>query len=181
MIDFLAPNWNAYPILIPSLLCQTSPRWRLRICNDSPDSKFLNNCAAFRDERIEIATTEQRLGNWGHPIRKMLLDELTDEGQLVVISNGDNYCFPNLVASIERCTEDFICWPANHSYINYKIMSPRTEYGNLDISMVAIRARICKEVGWKSFLQDADWLYLQECWQKSKSWKFLTEPMSVHN
>jgi hypothetical protein len=77
--------------------------------------------------------------------------------------------------------EDFIAYGAIHNYFDYFPLYPKLEYAKIDVSMVAVRARIVKQVSWPSFVQDSDFIYLQKCWQESKSWNFLTKILSVHN
>ncbi len=180
MIHFLAPAFKTYPILVSSLICQTSPRWDARICHDGPSETFTRYI--INDPRLEYSSTPNQTEVFGHVIRKTFLEEMACDGNdLVIITNHDNYCLPILVEQIEQLKEDFICWPILHNYYHYTQLGGRIEYGKVDVSQIAVRARIAKEVGWKSFLQDSDFLYVQECWKKAKSWNFLTTTMSIHN
>jgi hypothetical protein len=141
--------------------------------------------AAFNvrnDPRIEVGSTTKRIGSWGHYIRADLINCIICEpDDLIVITNHDNYCMPNLVETIERLGEDIIIWGCSHNYYNYNILWGKIEYAKIDISMVAVRARIAKEIGWRSFLKDSDFLYCQQAWAAAKTYKFLPQIMCVHN
>ena len=180
MIYILSPAYLTYPIIVPSLLCQTSPRWRLEICHDGQDDNFIR--WIIKDERVVASSTEKRLGYWGHPIRNMLLEQLDcDPEDYVIITNHDNYFMPNTIDSLEIYNEDFVCWTIFHNYYNNLILSPKIEFGHIDISQIAVKARIAKSVGWHWIIEASDFLYIQECWIKSKTYKILTTTLGVHN
>jgi hypothetical protein len=178
MLNIISPAFITFPILIPSLLLQSSPRWRLYIGHDGPNKDFEELIP--QDPRI-IATCFQHRGNFGHHIRKDLINNLEDNGEYVVHQNHDNYLLPNFVAAIEQHTEDIVIWNCIHNYFGYKQLNSRIEYGQIDMGCIAIKSHIAKKVGWKSMLQDSDWLYIQEAWKESKTHRWLPQNIFVHN
>lgn len=182
MIHFISPAYKTYPILIPSLLLQSSPRWDLQIVHDGPSPPFEAVVKNYNDERV-IGATTQHTGVFGHCIRAMLLENIKcDPDDYISHQNHDNYCFPNMVAAIEQCTEDMVIWNcAAHNYYGYQALNSKLEYGHIDMGCVAVKAKIAKKIGWKSVMQDSDWLMIQECWKQSFTYNILPQSLFVHN
>jgi hypothetical protein len=182
VINFIAPAFKTYPILVPSLIAQSCNDWQLKICHDGPNDLFIRYMAGFNDPRIDCAALDQRLGNFGHPIRNLLLNQLQCHlNDYIIITNHDNYLLPNLVAKVSNCTEDIVIWDCLHNYVNYERLYSYVEFARIDVGCVAVKARIAQEVGWKWMENPSDYLYIKACWQKSNNYKFLPFVFFVHN
>jgi hypothetical protein len=182
MIHILSPAYLTYPILIPSLITQKSGNWRLKIAHDSENEQFTKWVGSFRDPRVTGLATDKRLGAWGHPIRRILLEQLqADDEDMVIISNHDNYYCPDLIAQLEATTESFVTWSILHNYYGYSVLSPKIEIGNIDVGQVAVKVRIAKQVGWYWTDNCSDFKYVSACWQLAKTYKFLNSVLGVHN
>jgi len=181
MIDIIAPAFKTYPILVPSLICQTSDRWRLQICHDGQDDYFKYCMSGFQDKRIVATETEQVTGFWGHKIRDVLIDNLVDEGQYIICSNHDNYFMPTMIQQVELQTEDIILFDCIHNYYDYSVLAAIINHSNVDCSQVAVKCSIVKEVGWKWVHNSSDYNWVQACWLQAKTYKFLNKNLIVHN
>jgi hypothetical protein len=181
MIDIISPAFLTYPILVPSLICQTSDRWRLQICHDGQNDYFKYCMSGFQDKRIIATETTEVTGYWGHRIRHTLVDNLVDEGQYIIITNHDNYMIPNLIERVELQTEDMVFWDIVHNYYGYNNLSPKIEHSHIDISQVAIKCNIVKKVGWKWFHNSGDYDFIQACWLEAKTYKFMNILGGIHN
>ena len=183
MITAIAPFYlplYPQPILISSLLAQTSPDWEALCCHDGSSPEWERAMAYYADPRIRYRSTRDRIGKYGHPLRAAMLDEEL-HGRYVILSNGDNYLMPMAVARIEVQTADVVCWPIPHSYYGYTVLHPKLELGSIDLCQVAVRTDIAKEVGFPWECHAADWLYIQAVAQKTSDWIFLSDCLAVHN
>jgi hypothetical protein len=180
-VTILAPCFQYLPILAASLLCQKDEEWRAIVCHDGPWDEWDWWKQAFEDPRIQWRKTAERLGEFGHPIRDIMLAEEDIDTRYVVLSNGDNYFMPTAVASINGCTSDVVAWGACHDYYNYATVMPRVEIGHIDLSSIAVRTEIAQEIGFPWRDEASDFLWIQELAKATHDWKFLDKPLFVHN
>lgn len=97
-VTFICPIYNTFPEIVGSCINQTYRNWELLLIHDGPNSTNLRQLIdVIGDERIKYIETEQRGGLWGHPIRKMALeniDALSPDADYIVITNDDNHHVP---------------------------------------------------------------------------------------
>ena len=181
MIQIISPAYQSYPVLVPSLVVQTSQHYNLKIIHDGENEQFMAINDMFLSSNITMGCTTFPLGHWGHPIRRMLLDELEDDGDYVVITNHDNYYFPNFVETIENEDAEVLIWSILHNYYDYEPLHPKLQFGHIDIMQCAIKKHLAKKVGWKFDENPSDWLYMQECFQEARNIKQINKILGVHN
>jgi hypothetical protein len=182
-VSFLAPYYNpdgkSYPMLIPSLLSQTDSEWELLVCSDGLDKKFDEYRDTFPDKRIKYYSTKERMGDYGHPIREMLIKESL-VGRYTCLQNHDNMLVNTLVEKINNSTNDVLAWDCIHNYLGFSLLPCRLKNGGIDLGSLACITDIVKEIGfpWREYC--GDWLWVSEIMKHTNDWKFLTMCGFVH-
>ena len=180
MITIIAPAFQTFPILVPSLLCQTDGDWELLICHDGPLDEWEAWMQIYADPRIRWRSTRTVMGHYGHPIRRALLAEELN-GRYTLMTNHDNYLIPAAVEIINRLTSNAVAWPIIHNYYKYQILQPRLAMGKIDLSSVAVRTDWAQDIGFPWTEHSADFLYIQEIARRTHDWTFLDMCLGVHN
>lgn len=88
---------------IESVLRQTSPNWRLIVCDDGPESGTEQIIVSFSDSRIRYLKNEQNLGMAGNWNR--CLDSA--ETDLVNLLHNDDELLPSYVETMARAGSEF--------------------------------------------------------------------------
>jgi hypothetical protein len=180
VITIISPAFKTFPVLIPSLLVQTDGDWELLMAHDGPCEDWAAWCEFFEDPRIRFSQSREVIGNFGHSLRDVLLEEEL-HGRYVYLTNHDNYLIPTAVAEMNKQTADVCCWPIVHSYMNYTLFPARLRCGEIDLCSVMARTDLAKLIGFSWRDHGADWLYIQELMARTSDWKFLSQCMAVHN
>jgi GT2 family glycosyltransferase len=190
-VVFIATIFNSYPQIISSLVCQTYENWELLLIHDGPNNNGLKTYIG-NDERIKFIETKERIGNWGHGLRKWALEELENytDADYVVITNADNYYTPRFVEYLLRGFDQShtavatYCSETVHSYKSWQVLPAKLERGFLDCGAVMIKKNIACEVGWADTeSHSADWTFFQDIAHKY-SWKNFIKvkgALFVHN
>lgn len=181
MIDIIAPAFASHPVVIPSLLLQSDPNWRLKILHDGRNSEFLRLCEMYSDPRVTVGDTPQRGNCWGHNLRKLMLEEMSDDGDFVVITNHDNYFLPNFIQTIRGRNEEYLMWDILHNYFGYEPLHAKMQFGHIDISQVAVKKSIAKKIGWQSMENASDWPFMEACFQEAKNYLKINQILGIHN
>ncbi|MBO0697747.1 MAG: glycosyltransferase family 2 protein [Zavarzinella sp.] len=90
-------------LAIESVLRQTSPDWRLVVCDDGPEAGTRELVESFRDPRIRYLRNERNLGMAGNWNRCLEVAE-TD---LVNLLHNDDELLPNYVDEMLRAGREF--------------------------------------------------------------------------
>lgn len=165
MLTFIAPCYQYTPILPYCLVNQTDPDWQLLMAHDGPNDKYTRLVEELNDPRIELYFTKERLGNWGHPIRQMLFNNIPANTDYLVVTNGDNYYINGFVAQVHNAFDadtDMVYCDCLHNYEDWNVMYTDLHMGQIDCGCVAVRYHIAKEIGWKSNANEADWHFISE-------------------
>lgn len=180
-IAVICPTYQNYPQIISALLCQTYPHWELHLVHDGPGSIELP-----KDKRIKFTQTMERSGNWGHSIRRDMLQSI--KADYVLITNPDNYLVP---VFFERMMEGFkpgivatYCSQMVHSYIRHGVIPCRLERGYLDCSGVLLKLAEAKAVGWQDVTShSADWIFFEQIIKRygPKSFAKVNGCLLIHN
>lgn len=187
----------AYNRLIPlRILCdcfmvQTDSRWNLSIIYDGlPPNEIIDLIGEYEQEpRIHLYHSETRNGNFGHPNRRMMLNNLeADKDDYVLMTNDDNYYIPRYVEyMLNACSRSIGIVSCNtiHSHFDYDVHYSRLFEGGIDMGAFIVKYPIAKMVGFNHDHFSADGLYAQECATMARTQNLeivhLTKPMFVHN
>ena len=187
MLSVIAPCYNSYPILLPSLLLQTHTDWELILIHDGPDSIGLDRIVeGFNDPRVRLAHTPQRHNDWGHSLRAIGLKHVND-ADFILHSNHDNYYTPTafkflLQPFANREIVGVYC-DMVHSHYAHNLRRSQLSYSHIDCGAIVLRADAAKEIGWKSRQYAADWKMIVEAKQRYgvESFAKISKPLFVHN
>lgn len=185
MISFIAPAFQYYPILLPSLIDQKNPNWEVIILHDTFNEKYVRIIEEFNDPRIKLYFSKERMGKWGHPLRQKGLEYCSNDSDIIIHTNADNYYVPSFVEAFENGIGDKIGVYCDciHSHYRYDILYTSLTYGKIDCGCFAVQSAVAKEIGWKSMEFEADWHYMEEVIQKYSFDAFnkIHQCLFVHN
>lgn len=176
--------------LINCFLLQTDPRWRLHIIHDGePSTDIVEMINQYDDLRIRFVYTKKRNNLWGHPNRKIILDQLEGKDEdYVLITNDDNYYVPRFVEYMRNLsTPDtgMVYCNTIHSGINYNVHNSIVQEHRIDMGAFIVKFPISKKVGFNHVNFSADGKYAEECKNKCESEKlkivYLPKPLFIHN
>ena len=180
-IAVICPTYQNYPQIISALLCQTYQNWELHLVHDGPGSIELP-----KDKRIKFTQTRERSGNWGHSIRRDMLQSI--KADYVLITNPDNYLVP---VFFERMMEGFkpgivatYCSQMVHSYIGHGVIPCSLQRGFLDCSGVLLKLAESRAVGWNDCVShSADWIFFEQIIKRygPKSFAKVNGCLLIHN
>jgi hypothetical protein len=159
-VAIICPTYNNYPQIASALLCQTYQNWELHIVHDGPGSIDLPN-----DKRIKFTQTAARSANWGHSIRRDMLQAVS--GDYVVITNPDNYLVPTflekMIGGFKQGIVATYCSQMVHNYIGHQVIQCSLKRGYLDCSGVMLKLAEAKAVGWNDVTShSADWFFFND-------------------
>jgi hypothetical protein len=165
----LCPIYNSFPQIVSSMISQTHKDWELYLIHDGKSEyNIADYVNLLNDSRIKYIETEERVGNYGHPIRKEYLNKfIKSDADYILITNGDNYHTPNclevMIKGFDTSTVATYCESMAHSYINWKIIECRLERGYLDCAGVMVRKDVSCNVGWNDVdSHSSDWTYFED-------------------
>ena len=159
-VAIICPTYNNYPQIASALLCQTYQNWELHLVHDGPGHIDLP-----KDKRIKFTQTPARSANWGHSIRRDMLQAVT--GDYVVITNPDNYLVPTflekMLAGFSKGIVATYCGQMVHNYIGHQVIQCSLKRGYLDCSGVMLKLAEAKAVGWNDVTShSADWFFFND-------------------
>ncbi len=185
-ITFIAPIYNYYPVLIPSLLLQTHSDWRLILIHDGPNSTQLaEQVEHFKDSRIDLYFTDKRYNDYGHSLRGIGLQRVSNTDYLVH-TNADNYYVPKFCEyMLKSFLEGIVAVYCDmlHSHKEWGLLEAQPAFGKIDCGAVMFKVTAALETGWKSRRFEADWDMIAEVLRKYgiNSFKHVNKPLFVHN
>lgn len=159
-VAIICPTYNNYPQIASALLCQTYQNWELHIVHDGPGTIELP-----KDKRIKFTQTSARSANWGHSIRRDMLQSVS--GDYVVITNPDNYLVPTflekMIGGFKQGIVATYCSQMVHNYIGHKVINCSLKRGYLDCSGVMLKLAEAKAVGFNDITShSADWFFFND-------------------
>ena len=133
-------------------LRQTNPHWDLRIMHDGfPPQQVSEIANLFGDERIHFEYSKERNGFWGHPNRKMMLEQLDcEDTDFVYLTNDDNIIVPAFVEQMLGVVTEktgLVMCDMLHNYCNYEYKVSQMAVGFVDMGAFIVRADVAKAVG----------------------------------
>lgn len=179
--------------LIDSFMNQTDARWSLYIMHDGPAPegvlRVVNDPFYITDGRVHYKETPQCNGEFGHPNRRMMLQDLAGAcDDYVLITNDDNYYVPAFVEYFLReCRADVGMLYCNtvHSYMQYTVMYSRVKECCIDMGCFIVRSDVAKTVGFNQTNHSADGAYAEACAAYCRvhrlTVKYIDKPLFVHN
>ncbi len=192
-VTIICPIFNSYPKIIGELMCQTHQNWELLLVHDGKSETDLIQklVDATNDERIKYWETKERVGTWGHKIRRDVLDSLKNsDTEYVLIGNPDNSIAP---VFLERMLEPMIKnrnYIASyhslmvHSYKDWDIIPCRLKRGFIDCMGAVIRKEVACDVGFVHVEEhSADYFYFEDIIKKygSQNFALVKGCLLVHN
>lgn len=179
-------------MFIDSMRIQTCDNWKLYVVYDGKAPQKIKDVVSlsFDDSRIQFIETPERLGNYGHPNRGMMLDKIKGEkDDFVLITNEDNYYPPVFVDYVLKECKDgvgFVYTDTVHSFMNYGILKTKVKEDHIDMGSFIVRLSIAKAVGFKHTHFSADGTYAEECYkecllQRLQAYYIQNKAIFVHN
>jgi len=178
-------------ILIDCFIIQTDQRWKLSVIYDGPVPKDVQKVMDLyaKNDKIVFYRSKERLGNYGHPNRKQVLDRLPgDDDDYVLMTNDDNYYVPVYIESmLSKCNNGVGIVSCNtvHSHFQYKVHESLLKCGRIDMGAFIVRYPIAKEVGFNHIDFAADGHYAEECAEACRLNRLQTihipKPLFIHN
>jgi hypothetical protein len=191
-VTVICPIFNTYPEIIGCLLAQTHKNWELLLVHDGPNNTGVKKVVeAANDNRIKYWETKERVGNWGHKIRRDVLASLKDEDTgYVLIGNPDNHIVPPFLEYMikpmlnNRNILASYCSSMVHSYKNWDVIPCSLKRGFLDCMGVVVRKDIACDVGFAEVEHhSADYFYFESIIKKYGAHTFakVNGCLLVHN
>lgn len=194
---FIAPIFHYYPIIASSLMMQRHQNWKLFLVHDGPCDKNIIDLPAivenFHDHRIIYHETPERQQQFGHPIRKWILEEMKQgrmfpDTHYVNITNADNYHCPSYCDMMlsgfrsSRTVATYCSWII-HNYIAWNPMESILRLASIDTCAVLVRRDAACEIGWQSMDHSSDWVYISSLMERYGAHHFNKIPgaLVVHN
>jgi hypothetical protein len=199
-IVFIATIYNSYPEIVGSLINQTYKNWELLLIHDGKNETGLSKIIdSIGDSRIKFIETENRLNQYGHPIRKWALENLNtlnSDANYVVITNSDNHYVPHFCEYMLKGFDNpeiiaTYCSSFTHAYeshqpdgiYKYGVLQTKLQLGWIDCGMVMIKRNIAIETGWDDMSHSSDWTYFNKILTKygRNKWAKVLGNLFVHN
>lgn len=190
-IAVICTIYEGYPSIISSMISQTYKNWVMYLVYDGKpkDTVIKDVVKATNDDRIIYSETGVNTGNYGHSIRRCMLESLKNtDFDLVLITNHDNHHVPTFLEYmiIPFKNDNFVasyCSDMVHSYIKWKSMPCKLKRGHLDCAGVVVKKNIACEIGFNSLEHSADWFYFEEIIKKYGAHSFARVEgcLLVHN
>jgi len=162
-------------VFVNSIINQTAPNWRLTVIHDGPDAEFTELMAvlsAGNEHRISWFCSMVRFNDYGHSLREQGLN--VADGDYVLITNGDNYYVPILIAAVTRSIlatdPDVVMFDMIHSHSNPggRPLPPysyfRTEYRrqHIDMGAAVVRRGLARAAGFRDKSYEGDATYFED-------------------
>lgn len=178
-------------ILIDCFLVQTNPNWELFIIHDGVGSKEVRAVGYnyADDPRIRYFESFKRRGQYGHPNRKVFLQNTevaTDE--FLLLTNDDNmYCpvYVEYMLNAIKPNTGMVYCDTVHSHFKYDVLKTKIAVDHIDIGSFIVRADIAKAVGFNHFEFNGDGMYAVECRDaclaKGLTIEYVPKAIFIHN
>lgn len=171
-VTVICPIYNSYPNIIGDMMCQTHQNWELLLIHDGKsDSDLIKRIVeAVNDPRIKYKETENRVGSWGHKIRRDALASIANSNsEFVVITNPDNHFVPvfleymlNPMLASSTVVASY-CSHMVHSYKAWEVIPCSMKRGYVDCAGVVIRKDVACAIGFNHVEQhSADWFFFED-------------------
>jgi hypothetical protein len=177
-------------ILIDCFLVQTNPNWELTIIHDGQASDNVRRIISlYNDPRIIFKESPRRYGVYGHPNRKIYLEQVeSSKDSFVLLTNDDNYYVPiviNEILSQYKPTLGLVYFNAVHSHFQYNVLKTEIKVNKIDVGSFVVRTDVAKAVGFSNFAFNGDGYYAESCLGYCKSHGlgviYIPKPLFVHN
>lgn len=180
-------------IMVDCIMMQTFHEWDLTVVHDGVASQAVMNVMnEYKDPRIHFLETAQRRGLWGHPNRRMMIENLpTSTKDFLLITNDDNYYVPEFMSQMMYETQrqpnvGMVHCDVVHNYFKYGVLSTRPAPGRIDMGCFITRLDVAKEVGFDRCDDPvADGYFAQNCAQLCQNISLkiihISRPLFVHN
>jgi hypothetical protein len=139
--------------------------------------------------KIFYQETPTLMGEFGHPNRRMMLQNLAGAcDDYVLITNDDNYYVPAFVEYfLKEAKSDVGMLYCNtiHSYIKYDIMFTRVKECFIDMGCFVVRSDVAKAVGFNQTNHSADGVYAEACARYCQEHRlkiiYIDKSLFIHN
>jgi hypothetical protein len=177
-------------ILIDCFLVQTNRNWMMHIIHDGETPQDVKDVLAlYNDPRITFRETTRVNGLWGHPNRKLMLNQLTgNSDDYVLITNDDNYYVPMFIELFtDKCSygTGMVYCNTIHNYIRYDILRTQIKECQIDMGSFIVRVDVAKKIGFIHQHEQADGTYAVECAEECRKRKlraaYIDKSLYIHN
>jgi hypothetical protein len=178
-------------ILIDSFIVQTCPDWILYVVYDGIAPKhIIDILKLYRDDkRIILFESEKRMGNFGHPNRASMLQNIKgNNDDFVLITNDDNYYVPKFVEYFLYSVNEnigMVYCNTLHSYYAYDVHVSVIKEKYIDMGCFMVRFDIAQQTGFNHYNHSADGLYAEECEanckRKGLQTRYIPKALFIHN
>ena len=184
-VTVIAPIFEYFPILAPSMIAQRYQNWELICIHDGPNERVKNWIGMMEDPRIKYMETDNRYNDWGHTLRTIALGYIEDT-DFILHTNMDNYYVPVFLdCMLQHFGEHDVALFCQmiHSHKEYHLWDSWLERAAIDCGAMLWRAKPALELGWKSRQFCADWDMIAEGIVKfgAERFKKISMPFFVHN
>ena len=175
-------------IMINCFRVQSDPKWEMHIVHDGPAPQEIRDILP-EDPRIVFYETSQRVKNYGHPNRRMMLNDIqASNDDFVLITNDDNYYVPEYVRYMRAEAKPgvgIVYHDCLHNYYSYDILKAKMQTNYIDMGSFIVRADVAKTVGFTSNAFHADGIYAEACAGYCNSHnlaiKYIPKAIFIHN
>jgi glycosyltransferase involved in cell wall biosynthesis len=190
-VCIISTAYNRYPMIIPSLICQSHQNWELHIIHDGQNDIYRQQVASFNDKRVIYTENIPRQANYGHPVKQKALIDIKNniigaDSDYVVMTNEDNYFMPAYLERMMAGFRDKIVATYCSMVYNlwgYMPMDCKLEMGRIDCACVMMKKEVACDMGWRSMEFAADWRYFEDVINKygADRWNKVNGHLVVHN
>ena len=176
-------------IIVNSFLAQTNKSWVMHLVHDgkpnAETASLVYHYATKCDLRFQF--TEQVNGNYGHPNRRLVLNQINPEdGEFLLITNHDNYYTPVFVEKVlNSFTDDvdLVYCDFINSHQGYQYYHSEPAISKIDMGAFVTRTDLSKKSGFNNIEHFcADGIFLED-YKKliTKQLVHVPLPLFVHN
>lgn len=175
--------------LIYSLEAQFYTNWSAVIIHDGPVEDHVRGELGFLEEvreRVQLIEPEERLGDFGHPYRKLGLSMLNPRCQYVGMTNDDNYYAPTyfqfMLHALQQEKVSLALCSMVHSHRGWREISANPRRGSVDAGSWIADRDLALETPWEDFSFAGDWFYFKAMLDRVEGRvAVLPELLFVHN
>lgn len=178
-------NFNVF---INSFLLQTNQSYVIHFIHDGivnlSVTDLIDHYRNFCD--VRILGVDPPTGVWGHINRSTMLSKIDpNEGELLLITNFDNYYVPTYVDTVLsnfKDDVDLLYYDFVHSHQDYNYYKSYPEISKIDMGAFVTRTKKAKEVGFNSTHYCADGFFLED-YKKAMNQRaeYISKALFVHN
>lgn len=158
-------NFNVF---INSFLLQTCQDYKLYFVHDGDTTMAVDDLIGHYSRfcNIELHKVVPATGVWGHANRAAMLSKVDPkDGELLLITNFDNYYVPVFVETILANFNkdiDLLYYDFVHSHQGYQYYNSFPEISKIDMGAFITRTKLAKKVGFNSTHYCADGFFLED-------------------